>query len=94
MAREVSAWASTCTLIPMTRLPQYDAACSDGSGSTSWRGRWIARGWPKARARVDAVRAYEVVYNALGLDADYERRVIEPIGRPRSVANLAGSCQP
>jgi xylose isomerase len=30
-----------------------------------------------ARARVDAVKAYEVVYAALGLDADYERRIIE-----------------
>src|SRR5262245_4352437 len=31
----------------------------------------------EAQARVDAVRAYEVVYSALGLDADYERRIIE-----------------
>jgi xylose isomerase len=31
----------------------------------------------EARARVDAVRAYEVVYSALGLDADYEQRIIE-----------------
>ncbi|HEX9067999.1 MAG TPA: TIM barrel protein [Ktedonobacterales bacterium] len=30
-----------------------------------------------ARAGVDAVKAYEIVYAALGLDADYERKILE-----------------
>ena len=64
-ARTASASGSTSTRTPRTRSPRSRGACTSGA-SLDVSGRIDEQALLEAQSRKDAVRAYELVYAALG----------------------------
>ena len=65
-ARTASASASTSTRTPRTRSTSCAAASCSGTSSTRWPGASTTPALREAQSRKDAIRAYELVYAALG----------------------------
>ena len=95
--RTASGSASTSTRTPRTRSRPCGGRCCSGGSSTASRRRSTATRCARRRQAKDAVRAYELVYAALGgVSAPPARDDRDPAGRggarrARSTAGCSGS---